>query len=65
MQQLWGSDMSKAAKLVLDGDVRATVPSMEEMVDFWTPTLTTPSKEIEPEVDRFKRIQSCAGSLLR
>ena len=42
--------MSKAAKLVLDGDVRATIPSMEEMVNFWTPILTTPSKEIEPEV---------------
>ena len=50
MQQLWEKDMSKAAKLVLDGGVSATVPSMEEMVDFWTPILTTPSKEIEPEV---------------
>ena len=46
MQQLWESDMTKAAKLVLDGDVRATVPSMEGTVDLWIPILTAPSKEI-------------------
>ena len=43
-------DMKKAAKLVLNGDVHATVPSIEEMVDFWTPILSVPSKEIEPKV---------------
>ena len=49
MQQLWEKDMSNAAKLVFVGDVSATVPSMEEMVYFWTSILTTPSKKIEPE----------------
>ena len=47
MQPLWQSDMTKAAKLALDGEVRVTVPSIEEMVDFLTPILTTPSKELE------------------
>ena len=42
--------MTKAAKLVLDGDGCATVSSIEEIVDFWTPILTTPSKEVEPEL---------------
>ena len=41
IHQLWESDMTKTVKLVLDRDVRATVPSMEKMVDFWTPILTT------------------------
>ena len=42
--------MTKAAKLVLDGEVYATLFFMEEMVDFWAPIVTTPSKEIEPEL---------------
>ena len=50
MQQLWENGISKAAKLVLDGDACATVPSMEEMIYFWTPILATVSKEAEPEV---------------
>ena len=33
MQQLWENGISKAAKLVLDGDFGATIPSME---GFWT-----------------------------
>ena len=50
MQHLWKSDMTKATKLVLDGDVRAIVRSMEKMVDFWTSILTTTSKETESEL---------------
>ena len=43
MKQLWESDMMNAARLALDGDVRATViPSMEKIADFWTPILTLP-----------------------
>ncbi|CAB0037417.1 unnamed protein product [Trichogramma brassicae] len=47
MQELFGSKMSAAAKLVLDGPVRSVFPSMEEMVSFWEPILTTPSKELD------------------
>uniref|UniRef100_A0ABD2XB93 Reverse transcriptase n=1 Tax=Trichogramma kaykai TaxID=54128 RepID=A0ABD2XB93_9HYME len=39
--------MSAAAKLVLDGPIRSVFPSMEEMVSFWEPILTTPSKELD------------------
>ena len=49
-EQLWESDITKAARLALNDYVRATVPSMEEMVDFWTPILMARSREIEPEV---------------
>jgi hypothetical protein len=49
MQELFKKDMSKAAKLVLDGTVTATVPTMEEMVDYWSPILTEPSLPIEQE----------------
>ena len=51
MQQLWDSDMTKAAKMVLDGDFLATVFSMEEMVDFWTTILTMPTTEIELKLE--------------
>uniref|UniRef100_A0ABD2W017 Reverse transcriptase domain-containing protein n=1 Tax=Trichogramma kaykai TaxID=54128 RepID=A0ABD2W017_9HYME len=47
MQELFGSKMSVAAKLVLDGPIRSVFPSMEEMVSFWEPILTTPSKELD------------------
>ena len=50
MHQLWEKYMTKAAKLVLDGDIRATILSKEEMVHSWAPILTTPSKEVEPEL---------------
>ena len=63
MQQLWESDMTKAAKLVLDGDIHATVPSIEEMADLWTPILTMPAKEIKPKFGPAQ--ENCAGSLLR
>ena len=39
MQQICESDITKAAKLVLDGDVRTNVTSMKEMV--WHPLLGT------------------------
>lgn len=44
MQELFKKDMSRAAKLILDGPVQATMPSVEEMVEYWMPMLTTPSK---------------------
>ncbi|KAL7300075.1 hypothetical protein TKK_0007085 [Trichogramma kaykai] len=47
IQELFGSKMSAAAKLVLDGPIRSVFPSMEEMVSFWEPILTTPSKELD------------------
>ncbi|CAB0044067.1 unnamed protein product [Trichogramma brassicae] len=47
MQELFGSKMSAAAKLVLDRPVRSVFPSMEEMVSFWEPILTTPSMELD------------------
>ncbi|KAL7292747.1 hypothetical protein TKK_0013868 [Trichogramma kaykai] len=46
-QELFGSKISAAAKLVLDGPIRSVFPSMEEMVSFWEPILTTPSKELD------------------
>ena len=42
--------MTKVAKLVLDNDVCATVPSMDEMVDFCTPIIMRPYREIELEL---------------
>uniref|UniRef100_A0ABD2W7Y3 Reverse transcriptase domain-containing protein n=1 Tax=Trichogramma kaykai TaxID=54128 RepID=A0ABD2W7Y3_9HYME len=47
MQELFGSKLSAAAKLVLDGPIRSVFPSMEEMVSIWEPILTTPSKELD------------------
>lgn len=43
MQELFKKDMSRAAKLVLDGPVQAEMPSVANMVEFWTPILTAPS----------------------
>ena len=45
MLQLWESNITKAAKLVLGSGIRATDSSK-----FWTLILKTPSKEIEPEL---------------
>ncbi|KAL7304631.1 hypothetical protein TKK_0002878 [Trichogramma kaykai] len=47
MQELFGSKMSAAGILVLDGRIMSVFPSMEEMVSFWEPILTTPSKELD------------------
>lgn len=48
MQELWKKDLSKAAKLVLDGEVSAVQPSMDDMLDHWRPVLERPSPGIEP-----------------
>ncbi|KAG7187538.1 hypothetical protein KM043_018891, partial [Ampulex compressa] len=49
MQELFKKDMSRAAKLVLDGPIQADIPSLPDMVEFWQPILTTPSKTLEQQ----------------
>ncbi|CAL7932908.1 unnamed protein product [Xylocopa violacea] len=47
MQSLFKTNMSRAAKLVLDGDTEATTPSLEEMVEFWSPIFGHQSTHVE------------------
>lgn len=47
LQTLWEKDLSKAAKLVLDGEMKATPPSMADMLQHWRPVLERPSPGVE------------------
>lgn len=47
VQELWKKDMSKAAKLVLDGEMDAITPSIQDMVNHWEPVFTSPSVPVE------------------
>lgn len=47
MQSLFKTNMSRAAKQVLDGDIEATTPSLEEMVEYWSPMFEHPSIPVE------------------
>ncbi|CAB0034388.1 unnamed protein product [Trichogramma brassicae] len=49
MQEMWKKNMSRAAKLVLDGEVKASEPSLEQMYEYWYPMLTAQSKKLELE----------------
>ena len=46
--------MSKAAKLVLDGNIQATVHSMKKIIEFWALILTTPLREIESQLGQIQ-----------
>lgn len=47
MQSMFKANMGKAAKLVIDGELNATTPGLEEMLEFWSPIFEHPSIPVE------------------
>lgn len=43
MPSMFKSNMSRAAKLTLDGEIETTLPSIGDMLEFWSPIFECPS----------------------